>query len=235
MKSLSEPLQPIRSWVSHDLIDDTSDGLNEPSDCESTPSPCDLCAGATQHTCRNCGIPVSNLMCSIQDTNSENESNRIHKYGDERCVRKHADESLAFICPQYERSFKDITTLNEHIKNNHTEFEQSFPSVSIPSDGSISDVYPTCPQCDKVFHNELDMKNHIEKVHKYGEMFLLYPCEECGFRGGDMRELASHMDQGHKSETECCKESLGISQRPVYTKRKKQSGHLGHGLSNLDV
>ena len=54
-------------------------------------------------------------------------------------------------------------------------------------------------------------------------MFLLYPCEECGFRGGDMRELASHMDQGHESETECSMESLGISQLPVYTKRRKQN------------
>ena len=75
----------------HDLIEETSDGMN---DCESTPSPCDLCAGATQHTCRNCGIPVCNLMCSIQDPNSDNESHRIHKYGDARCVRKHVDEPL---------------------------------------------------------------------------------------------------------------------------------------------
>ena len=38
-----------------------------------------------------------------------------------------------------------------------------------------------------------------------------------------MRELASHMDQGHESETECSRESLGISQLPVYTKRRKQN------------
>ena len=49
--------------------------------------PCDLCAVATQHPCRKCGIPVCNLACSIQDPTSENELHRTHKPGYSRYVR----------------------------------------------------------------------------------------------------------------------------------------------------
>ena len=59
--------------------------------------PCDLCAVATQHPCRKCGIPVCNLACSIQDPTSENELHRAHKPGDSRCVRStHKNASMLF-------------------------------------------------------------------------------------------------------------------------------------------
>ena len=65
--------------------------------------------------------------------------------------------------------------------------------MSLASDGSISDIYETCKQCDKIFENELDLANHEKRVHEYVETFELYPCEECCFRGTDLVEIKSHI------------------------------------------
>ena len=65
-------------------------------------------------------------------------------------------------------------------------------SFTLISDGSLSDVYIDCAICEKKFENELDVQNHMERVHEYGESFLLYPCDQCGFRAGDVRELDQH-------------------------------------------
>ena len=106
--------------------------------------------------------------------------------------------------------------------------------MSLASDGSISDIYETCRQCDKVFENELDLANHEERVHEYGEMFELYPCEECGFRGTDLLAIKSHISEVHRgelnpsvslsSDTEASSlEDLGIKKLPVITQRRKQN------------
>ena len=42
---------------------------------------------------------------------------------------------------------------------------------------------------ESFFQNEIDVKNLDERVHIYRELFQLYPCEECGFRVSDIKEL----------------------------------------------
>ena len=49
----------------------------------------------------------------------------------------------------------------------------SFPTMSLASDGTISNIWETCKTCGKVFENEQDLKNHMERVHVYGELFQL--------------------------------------------------------------
>ena len=70
--------------------------------------------------------------------------------------------------------------------------KKNFPTMSILSYGSLSDIYEICSQCGKILENELDLENHKERVHENGEQ--LYPCEECGFRGSDMKEIKDHID-----------------------------------------
>ena len=57
-----------------------------------------------------------------------------------------------------------------HISQKHEGFELSFPTMSLASEGSISDIYEKCQQCGKTFENELDLANHVERVHEYGEL-----------------------------------------------------------------
>ena len=51
----------------------------------------------------------------------------------------------------------------------------------------------TCDQCKRIFKHEDDMNSHKMRVHEFGESFLIYPCEHCCFRGGDLRELENHI------------------------------------------
>ena len=48
---------------------------------------CMLCKHSTQHKCTKCGKLVCNLLCSIQDPNSSNETQRQHKEGDQRYIK----------------------------------------------------------------------------------------------------------------------------------------------------
>ena len=61
--------------------------------------------------------------------------------------------------------------------------------------GSISDVLETCVQCSNLFENELDLKQHKERVHEYGEVYELYPCEDFGFRGTDVSSLRKYIEE----------------------------------------
>ena len=58
------------------------------------------------------------------------------------------------------------------------------------------------------------------RVHEYGEQFALYPCEECGFRGTDVRELKNHINEEHTADSSNSLQSLGIYQLPVVSKRR---------------
>ena len=137
-----------------------------------TQTECNLCAVATQHPCRICGIPVCNLTCSVQDPRSENEAHRTHKTGDRRCVVKYMNASIPFSCPKSAKEFKEITNFNKHMEEDHDVFQLSFPNLSLES-GSISKLRMIRWQCGKLFANELDLKNHLERVHEYGELFQL--------------------------------------------------------------
>ena len=85
-------------------------------------------------------------------------------------------------------------------------------------------MYEKCFQCETIFENEFDLKKHKERVHEYGEIFDLYPCEECGFRGTDVLSIQAHIKERHKNLSNVCEslEEFGIEQLPVYSKRRKQ-------------
>ena len=195
--------------------------LSSKSGSSSLPDSCDLCAVAKQHECRLCGKAVCNLKCSEQDPNSDNEQHRIHKQGDGRCTRKDQD-GMQFTCPKCDDTFNYVDSFNEHMEKKH-DSDRSFPSLSLVSDGSISSIYEICGQCGKVFENELDLQNHEERVHVYGELFQLYPCEECGFRASDKKEIKDHIEESHQEGAEYSMESLGIPQLPLVGKRREQN------------
>ena len=57
-----------------------------------------------------------------------------------------------------------------------TSNESTFPTMSLASDGSLSDIQEKCKECGKLFENELDLANQIERDHEYIETYELYPC-----------------------------------------------------------
>ena len=90
-------------------------------------------------------------------------------------------------------TIEDIALLNEHVDCDHPSLEMTPSSLTLISDGSMSDVFVDCAICKKKFENELDVLNHMERVHEYGKSFRLYPCDQCGFRSGDKRDLDQHI------------------------------------------
>ena len=151
---------------------------------------------------------------------------RIHKHGDDRCIDEYfPSQDLKFDCPKCDKEFSCNTQLQSHLSQKHEGFELSFPTMSLASEGSISDIYEKCQQCGKTFENELDPANHVERVHEYGETFDLYPCEECGYRGTDVTSIRRHIAENHeknRTASESLKD-LGIVKLPVVTKRRKQN------------
>ena len=188
---------------------------------------CLLCSEAKkqknpQHRCIRCGQVVCNLFCSIPDPDSDNEMHRVHKVGDTRCT----SNEIVFHCPKCDEVCASNTTLQKHFEKHHEEFEITFPTMSLVSEGTISDVFVPCNQCGKIFENELDAANHEIRVHDYGETFDLYPCGECGFRGTDVNEIRNHIKERHTNESnvECdTLEELGIFKLPEVSKRIKQN------------
>ena len=53
-------------------------------------------------------------------------------------------------------------------------------------------------------------------------MFQLYPCEECGFRASDIKEIRKHIEDSYQERDDFLMESLGITQLPIVSKRRKQ-------------
>ena len=73
----------------------------------------------------------------------------------------------------------------------------------------------------------MDLANHKERVHEYGENYEIYPCEDCGYRGDDIVSIRTHIDTNHKnfvigSDSLDSLEDLGIKKLPEITKRRKQ-------------
>ena len=65
------------------------------------------------------------------------------------------------------------------------------------------------------------MKYHEERVHDFGEICVIYPCEECGFQGQDLDSLENHIDSFHGRGESL--EELGIRRLPEYSKRIQQN------------
>lgn len=100
--------------------------------------------------------------------------------------------------------------------------------MSLASNGSLLDVYEICKQCWKMFENEVDLRNHIERVRVYGETFAIHPCEECWFRGTDVQELKTHISETHSNDsalyyTVNSLRHLGIESLPIIPKSRKQN------------
>ena len=177
---------------------------------------------------------LQNFQCSIQDPTSDNEMHRVHRVGDLRCSYGENLNQMSFHCPKCASIFRNNDRLQNHIAQSHEEFDTSFETMSLVSEGTISDIYETCKQCGKAFQNELDVANHELRVHEYGETFDLYPCEECGFRGTDLMEIRKHIKINHQvqdasslisiNETEDISlEELGIEKLPEVSSRIKQN------------
>ena len=82
-----------------------------------------------------------------------------------RCL----SSSLVLHCPRCDETFTSNSQLQNHIEK---EFETTFPTMSLASEGTLSDIHDTCKQCGK---HELDVANHELRVHEFGETFDLYP------------------------------------------------------------
>ena len=144
------------------------------------------CEDPYAHTCRKVNVKEVQWKYKIwpsckvgfnaksrpKNPESDNEMHRIHKHGDDRCISEYSSsQDLKFDCPKCDKEFSCNTQLQSHISQKHAGFELSFPTMLMASEGSISDIYETCKQCGKIFENELDLANHVERVHEYGETF----------------------------------------------------------------
>ena len=103
--------------------------------------------------------------------------------------------------------------LQNHIESQH-DVSMTIPSMISEADDS-SWKYVACNACENKFQNEQDLAFHVERVHGYGELCEMYPCEHCGYRSADIVALNSHIEESHR-ET-------------LYGKRKKQN------LQNMNI
>ena len=122
---------------------------------------CDLCSEEEkqlnpQHKCRKCQKVVCSIFCSIADPFSDKEMHRIHKIGDARCLRGDLEINYGvgmFVCPKCDNTFNCNEKLQTHFVNNREEFESTFPTMSLASDGTLSDAYENCSLCGKLLEN----------------------------------------------------------------------------------
>ena len=170
-----------------------------------------------------------NLFCSIQDPNSDNESHRIHKHGDQRCktnevfpcsecstryetqdeLKSHQEFAHSnifsgnlehlFECPTCHSTYSTPCDLQRHIGTTH-EQESMLSLLSHAS--SDSWMYVTCPTCGMKFQTDEDMNHHQVWVHVYGETCNMYPCEDCGYQGQDIVSLQNHISEAHSNISE---------------------------------
>ena len=70
-------------------------------------------------------------------------------------------------------------------------------------------------------HN--NRERHEELVHVYGEIFALYPCEECGYSGTDVTSFKTHIEQqqGKQRNISVPLEELVISKLPEVSNWRK--------------
>ena len=119
---IQESGESIENDCVGDLLDGTEEENEEANENESFDDQtndnsiveCPLCRDSSQHCCRICGKPVCNLFCSVPDPRSDNESHRVHKHGDFRCI------SQQFECPSCGKTFAKPSELQEHMLN-HTQ------------------------------------------------------------------------------------------------------------------
>ena len=95
------------------------------------------------------------------------------------------------------KCLKTTSKLNEHINNDHPDGFESLDQITLDSRNDCSTFeLSKCKECDKIFYSEADVEMHVTRVHKFGEYWNPYHCEECGFNGSDVIEIKEHQ-QNH--------------------------------------
>ena len=92
---------------------------------------CQLFKSSTQHRCRKCSKFVCNLICSIQDPSSDNESHR--------CL---GSTNNLLMCPKCKNTCSATQELNVHLQNEHSQFED-LSELSLASIGCITKQFMT--------------------------------------------------------------------------------------------
>ena len=84
------------------------------------------------------------------------------------------------------------------MNNDHPDGFESLDQITLDSRNDCSRFeLSKCKECDKIFYSEADVEMHVTRVHKFGEYWNPYPCEECGFKGSDVIKIEEHQ-QNHK-------------------------------------
>ena len=221
----SKPVLVLRDHDDDDhIIEETQ--ISEAESVEnSLQVSCELCAAATQHKCRLCQKQACNLFCSIQDPNSDNESHRVHKHGDERCITvtnfecqkcqnsynsaedlnlhievahaEHSNGNLvnSFECPTCNEMFNSAKSLEKHVDLMHGQIS----SLSLISNASSDSwMHVSCDSCARKFQNDTDKRRHDIEEHGFKE------CQFCGALYCTAKELERHLQSQHEQlETSC--------------------------------
>ena len=101
--------------------------------------------------CCSYNYNICSIFCSIPDPTSDNEMHRVHREGDLRCSLGKNQNPISFHCPKCTSIFTNNDKLQSNITQSHEEFDTSFQTMSLVSEGSISDICETCKQCGKAF------------------------------------------------------------------------------------
>jgi uncharacterized C2H2 Zn-finger protein len=112
-------------------------------------------------------------------------------------IQKHTRKKQSLACPHCDEMFDSSTSLNKHIGEQHPDGFESFAQITLDMSTNLEKQLFECKECTKVFYNNSDVDIHTSRVHRYGEYCTMYPCEECGFRGDDVRDIEEHR-QNHK-------------------------------------
>ena len=84
------------------------------------------------------------------------------------------------------------------MNNDHPDGFESLDQIPLDSRIDCSRLeLSKCKECDKILYSEADVEMHVTRVHKFGEYWNLFPCEECGFNGSNVIEIKEHQ-QNHK-------------------------------------
>ena len=133
-----------------------------------------------------------------------------------------------FECPTCNCMFSTSKELQSHVDSAHEQIS----SLSLLSEADSSSwMYISCNLCQGKFQNESDMNHHQVRVHEYGEICEMYPCEDCCFKGQDMKALLVHKNEYHghstvddsSDGTSITLEEIGIEKLPEFSKRIKQN------------
>ena len=113
---------------------------------------------------------------------------RVHSEPGKCSVTYTTRQQLA--CPHCEEIFEITSKLNEHMNSDHPEGFESLDQITLDSriDCSRSELLK-CKECDKILYSESHVETHATRVHKFGEYWNPYPCEECGFKGSDVMKI----------------------------------------------